>query len=371
MERRYFGRMSRTVFGILATFSLLLPTALCAQRSFPSPSIKLHDENFKTAKPSRPGPPRFVVSGPHPFVVPSSALTINSLAFSQDGKLLAASKNYGRLVVWDIATQKAARLIDTGFASVGRIAFSPEDEFIAAAAASGPTVKIWRLLDGQLTATLDNPHSNVLELMYPQGSRRLIVFSGPTEVFDTDSGKLIESFPDDRDPVVSSDRSTLLTTAGAQLVLRSTSEWTIERTLPKLTQSERPVFLDMKQGAFVFEDMSDDHVFVVARTSDGQILPVVKLANLPKTWLSFDDNAAIDPHTGLMFGHSGGQLWALDLKTGKTCVSEQSWSNSGALSPDGSLLAGAYEPEAAEDDQKQGGVELWRTSDLAKACHMQ
>lgn len=363
--------MPRMVFGILTTLSLLLTATLCAQRSFPSPSIQLHDENFRAPKLSHPEPPRFVITGAHPFVLRSTATTINSLAFSQDGKLLAAGKNYGRLVVWDVASQKVARLIDTGFANVGRIAFSPDNGFIAAAATSGPTVKVWRLLDGQLTATLDNTRANVLELMYLRDSHRLIVFSGPTEVFDAESGKVIVSFPDDRDPLISSDGSTLLTMAGAQLVLRNTADWAIEQTLPKLTQSERPVFLDAKQGMFLFEDMSDDHVFVAARTSDGQLLPGVKLANLPKAWLSFDDDAAIDPHTGLIFGHSAGQLWALDLKTGKTCLSAQLWSSSGALSPDGNLLAGAYEPQTATDDQKQGGVELWKTSDLAKACHMQ
>ncbi len=382
IERSYLGRMSRMVFGILTTLSLLLPAALCAQRSFPSPSFQLHDEKFKVADTSHPPVPRIVIFNGRPVAIPSTSTSVNSLAFSQDGSLVAAGKNYGRLVVWDTATRKVACAIDTGFASVGQIAISPDKQSIAAAAGSGLSIKVWHIPDGEVTTTLDNPHANVprltfmtVKLIYTRDPKLLIVFSagmpGSTDEFDTSSGKIVRSFPGENDPVLSTDGSMLVTLSGPEVVVRSTADWTIQRRFHKLTEPEQPVYWDEKEGIFLFKDFSDEHLFVAARTSDGQMLPYVKLANLPNSMVNWSDFASIDPHTDFVFGHSARQLWILDLKTGNTCLSQDMWSDSGSLSPDGSLLAGAFEPETPTDDQKEAGVKLWKTADLARACHMQ
>jgi WD40 repeat protein len=363
--------MSRTSFIVSIGFCILLPGSLCAQALFPSPSAQLHDVKFKFTEPHPDRASRLRVVNGRIVGLPRTPTQINSLAFSLDGKLLAAGKEYGRLVVWDVASKQIASIIDTGFTGVGRIAISPDNQFIAAAAETGPGIKVWHIPDGQLATAVDNTHGNILQLIYMPNSNSLIVFSQSTDVFNTTSGKLTGSFVDDRDPLLSTDGSTLLTMEGPEIVLRNTSDWTIQRTLHKLTESEVPVFLDVKQGVFLFKDVTDDHVFIAARTSDGQLLPNVKLANLPKSSLNFFDFAAIDPSSGIAFGHSAGQLWALDLKTGKTCLSQQLFSESGALSPDGSLLAGAFEPEMPSDEQKKAGVGLWKTEDLARACHMQ
>lgn len=367
----YLVRMSSRWFNLSMGVCLLLPGSLPAQRSFPSPVVKLHDVKFKPADPSRHGAFKMAVIDGRMVAIPPTPTQINSIAFSPDGKFLAAGKKYGRLVVWEVTNQQIVCIIDTGFAGVGQVAISPDNQFIAAAAESGSSIKLWHLPDGQFAATVENTHANVLRLLYTRNPNLLIVFSGWTDVFDTASGKLISSFVNDRDPVLSSDGSTLLTLRGSEIVLRNTRDWTVDRALPKLTESERPVFLDATQGLYLFEDYSDDHVFVAARTSDGQMLPDEKLANLPKSSLGFYDFAAIDPQTGIVFGHSAGQLWALDLKTGKTCLSQQMYNVSGALSPDGRLLAGAFEPSTPTDDQKEAGVGIWKTDALAKACHLQ
>lgn len=362
--------MSRTWFGLLISTCLLLPGSLFAQHSFPSPFTRLHDVKFESPKGPHPkaAGKLFVLNG-RPVALPLTSTQINSLAFSEDGKLLAAGKEHGRLVIWDVTSQQVVSVIDTSFQSVGRVAFSPDNQFIAAAATSGPSISIWHISGGESAVTLQNTHANVLQLFYAQPNL-LFVFSGSTDGFDTASGKLVRSFLGERTPVLSNDGSTLVTVKDSTIVVRNTRDWTIERTLPKLTPPERPVFWDTARGTFLFEDFTDDHVIVAARASDGQLLPEAKLSNLPKSWLSFYDFGAIDPNTSLVFGHSAGQLWALDLKTGKTCLSPQLLSDSAALSPDGNLLAGAIEPATPTDDQKQAGVELWKTADLAKACDM-
>lgn len=359
---------------------LVLAGSLPAQRSFPRPYTQLHDVKFEIPKSAQRGITGMVVVGGHIVPLASSATRIHSLTFSQDGKLLAAGKDYGRVVMWDVAAQKVICAIDTGFVSVGQIAISPDNQFIAVAAVSGLSIKLWHIPDGQFATTIDNPRANVprvtfmtVKLTYTRDRNLLIVSSGvpeSTDLFDTSSGKIVRSFPGERNPILSTDGSTLITLSGPEIILRNTTDWSIQQRFHKLTEPEQPVFWDVKQGAFLFKDFSDDHLFVAARTIDGQMLPDTKLADLPKSWLNLSDFAAIDPGTGLVFGHSAGELWALDLKTGETCESDQLLSDAGALSPDGSVLAGATEQLMPSDDQKQIGIGLWKTASLAKACHM-
>jgi WD40 repeat protein len=402
--------MARAWFSLSIAICLLLPECLFAQQSFPSPLIEIHDTEFKVSSPPSQGATgnirvstdKIVVLNGRSFLLGSTLTRINSLAFSHDGKLLAAGKEHGRLVVWDVASQKIICVIDTGFDGVGRVAISPDNQFIAAASAAWvPGIKLWHIPDGQLANALEDTHANVGHLLYTLNPNLLIVSSGlfanplegahanggqplnsphpnppivpsgSTDVFDTASGKLVRSFASEMDSVLSNDGSTLLTVKGSEIVLRNTRDWTVERTLPRLTNYERPVFLDAARGLFLFEDRTDDHLFVAARTSDGQMLPDERLANLPKSWLDSSEFAAFDPNTGLVFGHSAGQLWALDMKTGKTCLSPQLISDGAALSPDGNLLAGAFDSETPTENQKHAGVEIWKTGALAKVCHLQ
>lgn len=363
--------MRSTSLSLSLGICLLLPVNVLAQRLFPNPSIQLHDVKFKPAEPINPrrASQLLTVNG-RTVALPSTPTQINSLAFSPDGKLLAAGKQQGRLVVWDVPRKAVVRVIETGFRNVGRVAISPDSQYVAAATALGPDVKIWRISDGQLAATLENRRANVLELFYARPDL-LIVFSGSTDGFDPTTGKLVRSLAGESDPVLSQDGSTLVTEKDSNLIVRDTRDWSVRRTFAKLVGYERPVFWDEAQDIFLFQDNTDDHLFVAARTSDGQMKPDVKLADLPKSSIPYEDVAAIDPGTHLVFGHSGGELWALDLRTGKTCFSQQLLSNSGVLSPDGKLLAGAVEPAEPTDNQKDAGVFIWNTNDLAKACHMQ
>jgi len=385
----YFDGMSRTSFVLSIGACLLLPAGLLAQKTFPSPSVNLHDVKFNVTGPPPPEAGKYTDVDGRRFVrVDQTPTRVNSLVFSPDGKLLAAGKDYGRLVVWDVPSGQVVRTIDTGLGKIFWIAISPDDQF-AAASGLRPKIQLWRIPDGKLVSTFDTEANGVSRLIYTRNPNLLIVGSGWTRMYDqarqlvasistylldTTTGKHVIDLPDEMGPVLSTDGSTLLTTKGSGIVLRNTRDWTTQRTLPKLTGFEQPVFLDSAQGLFLFEDATDNHLFVAARASDGQMPPEAKLANLPRTQTALfgsSDFAAIDPHTGLVFGHSGGQLWALDLKTGNTCLSPRLFSNSGALSPDGSLLAGAIDSETPTDNQKKAGVDIWKTAALANACHMQ
>lgn len=386
--------MPRTSIGILLAIGLLPSTSLTAQHSFPSPAVTLHDVKFKAAKPAanddagkpRVSSDRIIVINGRPVMLRSGPTRIDSLAFSHDGKLLAAGKELGRLVLWDLTSQKIVCTIDTGLTAVGHVAISPDGQFVAVATHLGSTIKLWHIPDGQLANTIDLAPAMIMKMIYGPDAGLLILsseiqkgydpaiktiaISTSTDLINTSSGKSTRSFVGESNPVLSSDGNALLTVNGPEIVLRNVADWKVERTLPKLTDFEKPVFLNLQQQLFLFEDNTDEHLFAVANSTDGQLLPDAKLSKLPNSWIDNTEFAAMDPQTGLVFGHSAGQLWALDLKTGNTCLSTQLLSDSAALSPDGRLLAGAFDSDSATEDQKQAGVNIWRTDALAKGCRL-
>ncbi len=371
--RNYLGGMSRTFIALQLGACLMLAGNLFAQRTFPSPSVKLHDVEFKVTEPAPPEAGKYSYVEGRRFVrVDPTPTRINSLVFSRDGKMLAAGKDYGRLVVWDVPSQHVVCVIETGLIRVGPIAISADNQFVAAAGLTQPIIKIWHIPEGRLINTVD-AQGGVSHLIYTQNPNSLIVASVSSYVLDPVSGAHVADFPGERSPVLSTDGSAVMTVSSAAVILRSVKDWKLQKTLPKLTPYEWPAFVDIASGLYLFGDGTDSHLFIAARLSDGQMPPGVKLADLPKSTALYDTSAfaAIDPHSDLVFGHSSGQLWALDLKTGKTCLSPQLLSVSGALSPDGSMLAGAIDSDTPTENQKKAGIEIWETRTIAKACHMQ
>jgi hypothetical protein len=369
--------MFRLGFALLLGMMLPIVAQLHAQKSFPSPNLELHDDAFKVNQPPSPAEGKYQVQEGRVFVrVDPTPTRINALAFSGDGKLLAAAKDFGRIVVWDVKGKGVFCAIDTGFNRVGLIAISPDAHFIAATQLTGGGLKIWQIPVGKLVSSIDAGNLAISRLTYASNPERLIFSTNynslGTSVVDPSSGAHVASFPDERMPVLSTDGNTLMTVTGSTVVLRSVKDWAQQKTLPKLTPYEWPVFIDTALGLYLFGDGTDSHLFVAARLSDGQMPPDAKLANLPKSNALYETSAfaAIDPHSGLVFGHSGDQLWALSLKTGQTCLSRDLFSASGALSPDGSLLAGAEDTPTPTGNQKAAGVAIWETNRLAERCHL-
>src|SRR6266478_3340291 len=95
-------------------FILVCPvsfTAAQSAKSFPSPESMLRDAKHKEPKSG-------VQIGPGNTITIQSGVgtptTINVLSFGKNGALLAAGKDFGRVVVWDVANKKSYgwKLID-------------------------------------------------------------------------------------------------------------------------------------------------------------------------------------------------------------------------------------------------------------------
>jgi serine/threonine protein kinase/WD40 repeat protein len=147
-----------------------------------------------------------VGSGKELFQQDSDQGPFRGLAFSPDGRLLAActepdDKVPGRLRIWDLAAGKELRALDVP--DIAQVAFSPDGRRLAAALsviAQGSmtcSVKVWDVQTGDVVCShpLNDGEVNVNRPAFSPDGRRLAVpftqFAGSSQIYllDADSGK--------------------------------------------------------------------------------------------------------------------------------------------------------------------------------------
>lgn len=144
--------------------------------------------------------------------------------------------------------------------------------------------------------------------------------------------------------------------------LWNTSDWTKQRVMPRTPMYAIPLSLNPKTDSFV---VTSAGAFQLIRLGTGELLPNTPAEPLPKFDASAGGFASFDTAVpDLLFGHSDGRLWAWDSKTGQTCVSAVLYSESGTLSGDGSILAGAKDNSIFAQGQSPDGVFIWDTKRL-------
>jgi hypothetical protein len=118
---------------------------------------------------------------------------------------------------------------------------------------------------------------------------------------------------------------------------------------------------------FVFASTSAFHL---ARFRTGELLTNSQTPPLPKFNPSAREFPAFDAggEHNLLFGHSEGRLWAWDSRSGKTCTSDVLYSESGALSPDGAVVAGARDNSIFAPGQSRDEVLLSNTQGMVESC---
>jgi WD40 repeat protein len=296
--------------------------------------------------------------------------TINVLSFGKNGALLAAGKDFGRVVVWDVTSKKFFCALDTGQGIVHAVAISPDGQILATAGEGDSfKLRLWHLPDGKLLKTYDSSAGFIHSIAFgPTGE--WIVFaenSGPTKVIDLATGKVLLELKDTSFPILSTDGTVLMTTNKTELTIWKTSDWSKLRSLPRSPAYAVPLAVQPETDAFVY---SCAGAFSLARLSTGEVLPTNQPSPpLPQFNLSAGGFAAVDTRApDVLFGHSDGRLWLWDTKSGKTCTSEVLYSESGALSPDGTLLAGAKDNSIFAQGQSPDGVLLWDTQRLVQSC---
>jgi WD40 repeat protein/class 3 adenylate cyclase len=99
---------------------------------------------------------------------------INSVAFSEDGSMLATTGDDGRLRVWE--TESGRRLGDFGGASDFALggSFSPDGSQVAGAWLQEDIVRVWDVATGHLVRAIDTPGAPIATSFSPDGTRLAI-----------------------------------------------------------------------------------------------------------------------------------------------------------------------------------------------------
>ncbi len=155
-----------------------------------------------------------------------------------------------------------------------------------------------------------------------------------------------------------------MTVSKANYILWSTSDWTQKRTLPRTSAYAMPLAISPDADSVV---ITTSGAFRLLRLRTGEPLPTAPNPELPKFNGAAGGFAAFGSNN-FVFGHSDGRLWVWNTTTAQTCVSDLMYSESGSLSADGMLLAGAKDNSILSQTRSGEGVWIWDTNRLAAKC---
>jgi WD40 repeat protein len=107
-----------------------------------------------------------------PIFLEGGAGEVRAVAFSPDGKLLAAGNRYHTVRVWDVATKKEVTTLTGHMSDVWSIAFSPDSKTLAAADTDWKKpskIKLWDTTTWKERGSIDVP-GEILSIAYsPKG----------------------------------------------------------------------------------------------------------------------------------------------------------------------------------------------------------
>jgi WD40 repeat protein len=138
--------------------------------------------------------------------VTGTSVLVSAVAFSPDGRLLAASCGDGPIDLWEVPGGKLKMTLLGRVRQGVRVAFSPDGKTVAAVSIDG-TVQRWNAADGKMLATTEGPSvfpfAVSLGLEFADNDRVLAwgsLGSFPL-VWEAPSGKVISRLPEHTQPI--------------------------------------------------------------------------------------------------------------------------------------------------------------------------
>jgi WD40 repeat protein len=362
-------RIPHIVFGFLMSAAVLSSQETATQsiparpiKAFPVPDVILHDAKHKEPKSGvqLQGGQLTIMSGV------GTPTVINALSFSADGNTLAAAKDFGRVVIWNVPERKLLRALDTGQGIVNAVAISPDGKALASGGKGDQlSLKIWDVATGNILKELKNSQAPIGSLEYDETGQSLIVIdnAGILRVLNSSSWEPTLTLNSVRAATMSQDRKTLVTVDEKELATWTSSSWSKVHSSP-LSKSV-PLLLAAhigsdRLGVYQFKSMR------IVRGSTGEVI-LERADFFPKNFTWQPTFAQFNFDGTLLYASMDDRLWLWNIEKNQTCSTPVMYSGTGALSPDGRWLAGAKD-DSILSKERTDGVWIWDTKHLAASC---
>jgi WD40 repeat protein len=363
MARFLLVFMLVTAHAAAQTNNVASPAPAHAEKPFPAPDFVLRDAPHKEPKSGvqlGPGGQLTIMRGV------GTPTVINTLSFSRDGRVLAAGKDFGRVVLWDVQNRKFLRALETGQGIVSAVALDPDGKIVATSGKSDNfSLKLWDVATGKLLKTLREDTDFIHTLAFDAKGAWLAVSDNTGKIHVLDVATLTPTFTQAGGYFAgfSQDSTSFLTANPKEFSAWTTLDWSKKRTTPW----PRPIPTIIALHS-VADRMAVYQAWGVRLLRLGTGEAIEGLADiLPKTSTGYPKFAAFSADGTLLFASVDDRLWVWDTKTNQTCGTPVMYSGSGAMSTDNHWLAGAKD-DSILSKERTDGVWLWDLDHLLAAC---
>lgn len=291
---------------------------------------------------------------------------INSLSFSADGGILAAGKDFGRLVLWNVKERKFLRAIDTGQGQDKVVAVSPDGELVASGSnQDGHSVKLWNVSSGKMLWEFTGANSEITQLFFGAPGKWLVVGDNASNVYvlDETSGKAVATMANLHLVAQPADGGSMITVDGNEFAVWAIDTQTKSQSVTKPDKFSMLLTANLSSDRFA---IYEKRVIKIGQFSTGKTtLELPGLVPMGFTWRP--DFAAFSPDGATAYLSIDSHLTVLDAETGAACSGPTMYSGAAALSPNGRWLAGAKD-DSILSHERTDGVWIWNTQRLLDGC---
>lgn len=129
---------------------------------------------------------------------------VESMAFSQNGKLLASGDKNGVIKLWDLSSGREIKTLSKHSLGVSDISFSPSGNLLVSGGTDS-SIKIWNVIDGRELMNLYGGSHSIISVIFSADEKKLISASlaGGIKLWDVATGKELKTFKGHTDYILS------------------------------------------------------------------------------------------------------------------------------------------------------------------------